>query len=130
MIFHTTKEIGDYGEAKAVTYLRLHGYTIKKRNWRTGKCEIDIIAETLRDLVFVEVKTRTYAPEMIEYGVPPKRAVSAEKQRFTRQAAQRFLRQYPTRKQPRMDVIEVWLVNTGSKKKPKVAKIHHIKAAY
>jgi len=130
MMLRTTKEIGNFGEAKAVHFLRWRGYMIRERNWRTGNWEIDIIAETRHDLVFVEVKTRTYTSEELEYGVPPGRAVNAEKQRHTRQAAQRYLRRYPTRKQPRMDVIEVWLVQDASLKKPKVAKIHHIKAAY
>ena len=130
MMLRTTKEIGDFGETKAVHFLRWRGYMIRERNWRTGNLEIDIIAETWRDLVFVEVKTRIYTSTELAYGIPPKHAVNAEKQRHTRQAAQRFLRRYPTRKQPRMDVIEVWLVQDSPLEKPKVAKIHHIKAAY
>ena len=130
MKFRNTKEIGDYGETKAVHYLRLRGYTVKERNWRAGKCEIDIIAATWRDIVFAEVKTRTYTAEELETAPPPGLAVNTEKQRHTRQAAQRYLYEYPTSKQPRMDVIEVWLLRSDSQKRPKVAKIHHIKAAY
>ncbi len=130
MKFHTTKEIGDFGEAKAARYLWLHGYTVKERNWRSGKCEIDIIATTWRDIVFTEVKTRTYTPETIVNAPPPGLAVHTEKQRHTRQAAQNYLFRHPTSKQPRMDVIEVWLLQTDPNKKPRVARIHHIKAAY
>lgn len=130
MRFHTTKEIGDFGETKAVHYLRLHGYTVKERNWRAGKCEIDIIACTWRDVVFAEVKTRTYTEQELAIAPPPGLAVHSEKQRHTRQAAQRYLYEHPTKKQPRMDVIEVWLVRSDPNKPPRVAKIHHIKAAY
>lgn len=130
MRFQTTKEIGDFGETKAVHYLRLHGYTVKERNWRAGRCEIDIIACTWRDVVFAEVKTRTYTARELAFAPPPSLAVNAEKQRHTRQAAQRYLYEHPTKKQPRMDIIEVWLVHTAPNKPPKVAKIHHIKAAY
>ena len=130
MKFCTTKEIGDYGEKKAVHYLRLRGYTVKERNWRAGKCEIDIIANTWRDVVFVEVKTRTYKKEELDTAPPPHLAVHAEKQRHTRYAAQQYLLRHPTPKQPRMDVIEIWLLPSEGSKKPKVAKIHHIKAAY
>jgi putative endonuclease len=126
----TTKEIGDYGEKKAVHYLRWHGYTVKERNWRAGKCEIDIIANTWRDIVFVEVKTRTYKKEELNSAPPPHLAVHAEKQRLTRYAAQQYLYAHPTTKQPRMDVIEIWLLQSEGNKKPKIAKIHHIKAAY
>ena len=58
MLFRTTKEIGDWGERRAVHYLRLRGYTVKERNWVSGKSEIDIIAATLKDIVFVEVKRK------------------------------------------------------------------------
>jgi len=129
--FQTAKEIGDFGEAKAVHYLRWHGYTVKERNWRAGKGEIDVIATTLRDVVFVEVKTRTYRSQSeLDSAPPPRTAVHAEKQRLTRQTARAYLFEHPTKKQPRMDVIEVWLIRDSDGKRPRVARIHHIKAAY
>ena len=126
----TTKDIGNYGEKLAVRYLRLHGYTVKERNWRTGHMEIDVIASTLRTLAFVEVKTRTYTPDTLHEAPPPGSAVKSEKQRLTRRAAQIYLFEHPTKKQPRMDVIEVWLIKATPEASPRVAKIHHIKAAY
>ncbi len=127
----TTKKIGDFGETKAVHYLRWHGYTVKERNWRAGKCEIDIIASTIRDVVFVEVKTRTYrSQDELEASPPPHTAVHSEKQRLTRQAAHAYLSKHPTKKQPRMDVIEIWLLQEEKSKRPKVARIRHLKAAY
>lgn len=130
MAFHNTKEIGDFGETVASRYLRLHGYRIKVRNWQSGKREIDIIAATIKDLAFVEVKTRTYTADELSFAAPPRMAVHSEKQRLTRLAAQEYLRFHPTKKRPRMDVIEVWLLQTTDKERPKVHKIHHIKAAY
>lgn len=128
--YQTTKEIGDLGERYAVHYLRLHGYTVKERNWFAGKCEIDVIAATLRDVVFVEVKTRTYDGDDWKNAPPPSLAVHAEKQRHTRSAAQRYLYLHPTKKQPRMDVIEVWLRKRTDGKRPRLLRIRHIKAAY
>jgi putative endonuclease len=130
MIFDTTKEIGDFGESRAVHYLRLRGYTVKERNWRYGKGELDIIAATPRSLVFVEVKARSYASEAAEQSPPPGSAVRADKKRLTRQTAQAYLHQHPTKKHPRMDVIEVFLEKNPTRKKPKVIKINHIKGAY
>ena len=124
------REIGDLGERRAARYLALRGYFIKARNWRFGKGEIDLIATTLRDVVFVEVKTRTYSSEELLIAPPPRLAVHAEKQRITRQTAQHYLRMHPTSKQPRMDVIEIRLVRGSNGNRPKVAEIHHIKAAY
>ena len=126
----TTKQIGDFGERMAVRYLRLRGYTVKERNWRSGHMEIDIIASNFTTIAFVEVKARTYTQETIDLAPPPGTAVKSEKQRLTRKAAKDYLWQHPTKKQPRMDVIEIWLVNDDKSGKTKVAKINHIKAAY
>ena len=130
MIPLNKKSIGDFGERKAASYLRRRGYRILERNWRSGKYEIDIIASTLRDLVFVEVKTRTYRQTDVENAPPPKNAVHSAKQEFTRRAAQNYLYHHPTKKQPRMDVIEVWLAQSNTTDKPKILKIEHLKAAY
>lgn len=130
MLFQTTKEIGDWGEKHAVHYLRLRGYTVKERNWRYGKGEIDIIASTLKEIVFVEVKTRSYDPNSVETAPPPGNAVRVDKKRMTRQTAMAYLHQHPTRRQPRMDVIEIWISKESDAKKPKVLKLNHIKGAY
>jgi putative endonuclease len=37
--------LGVRGEEMAADWLRQHGYTIRDRNWRSGRTEIDIIAE-------------------------------------------------------------------------------------
>lgn len=125
----SSAEIGKYGEWLAVRHLWCHGYAVKARNWRTGHLEIDIVAENLRDLVFVEVKTRTYTV-LDDAARPPKSAVNADKQQATRRAARRYLSLFPTKKQPRMDVLEIYLLKKEGTDKYKVAKIHHIKAAY
>ena len=129
-ISENTKQIGDFGERMAVRYLRLHGYTVKERNWRSGHAEIDIIAANLSTIAFVEVKTRTYTKETLQTAPPPGNAVKSEKQRLTRRAAKDYLWQNPTQKKPRMDVIEVWLVRDEKTERAKVVKINHIKAAY
>ena len=54
----TTKQIGDAAEAIAAQYLVANGYTIRERNWKTARCEIDIVAEKAEKLHFVEVKHR------------------------------------------------------------------------
>lgn len=126
----TTKEIGDFGERRAVNYLRLRGYTVKERNYRTGHYEIDIIAQRWKEIAFVEVKTRTYKTEELETAPPPGTAVRKDKQRFTRRAAQQYLYETQSKKRPRMDVIEVWLLEAPDGMRPKVWKIRHLKGVY
>lgn len=117
----TTKEIGDLGERKAANYLRRHGYWIKSRNFRAGKYEIDLIAESLFSLVFVEVKTRNYREKDLADPIRPSSAVDENKIQFVKRAAIQYLRQYPTWKKWRMDVIEVWMQEN------KVFRINRIK---
>ena len=55
------QKTGKVGEQKALSYLIEKNYKIIETNWRHKKCEIDIIASKNKELVFVEVKTRTYS---------------------------------------------------------------------
>lgn len=126
-----TQSVGQWGERRAMHYLLLRGYTVKERNWRAGHREIDLIVSNLRDIVFVEVKTRVYASaEEMQASAPPKHAVHSRKQQLTRQAARQYLAAHPTEKQPRMDVIEIFALRKEPKKRPKAVHINHIKAAY
>lgn len=129
MKYQTTKEVGAYGERIASRYLLRHGYLPIKRNYRSGKHEIDLIAVRFSVIAFVEVKTRTYRDGQ-EDQLPPSAAVNRDKIRFTRAAATAYLREHPTKKKPRMDVLEVWLSPSENEKKPKVLRIHYIPAAY
>ena len=103
---------------------------MKERNYRAGHYEIDIVAASLRTIAFVEVKTRTYAPEDIGVLPPPGSAVRSEKQSYTRRAARQYLYEHPTKKRPRMDVLEIWLEAVPDGCRPKVLRIRHIKGAY
>ena len=47
------------GEDLATEFLRKKGYKILERNFEANQGEIDIIAKDDKELVFVEVKTRT-----------------------------------------------------------------------
>ncbi len=130
MKYRTTKEIGAFGERVASRYLLRRGYLTVGRNYRSGKYEIDLIAIRFSVIAFVEVKTRTYRDGLSADSLPPSAAVDRDKIRFTRAAAGAYLREHPTKKKPRMDVVEVWLSPAENGKRPKVLKIHHIPAAY
>ncbi|WP_374310470.1 YraN family protein [Dongia sp.] len=49
---------GLFAESLAVAYLRLKGYRVLERNWRSKLGEIDILVRKGRVLALVEVKTR------------------------------------------------------------------------
>lgn len=127
----TTKATrGRFGEDAAAEYLEHNGYIIKERNIRFGRHELDIIAEDDMYIVFVEVKTRTEAPEnrLYTYGRPAS-AVTYEKRQNTVLAAREYLHRFPSSKRARIDVIEIYLARDNSSA-PKVSKINHIRNAF
>lgn len=52
------KKLGAWGESVAAHHLEAKGYQIVERNWRCGLGEIDLVAKSGTDYIFVEVKTR------------------------------------------------------------------------
>ncbi|WP_375405565.1 YraN family protein [uncultured Amnibacterium sp.] len=52
-------DLGRRGEDEAAAYLTALGWQIVDRNWRCASGEIDIVAMDGRELVIVEVKTRS-----------------------------------------------------------------------
>lgn len=124
--------IGRLGEDAAVDFLRKHGYTVIERNFRAGRNEIDIIATDKSYMVFVEVKSRTYRVEgEMPYGSPAT-AVTYDKQKRTLAAANEYIRiRGSGGKQPRIDVIEVFLSPSPRfADKKEVIKINHIVNAF
>ena len=123
-----TTEIGRKGEKIAARFLKKNGYKILETNRHESHNEIDIIAANREYIIFVEVKTRTVQNDdlYLPYGAPAV-AVDKRKQMRTVQAAQRYLSKHPAfGKQPRMDVLEIYL----EKSKGTVLKINHILDAF
>ncbi len=92
--------LGVKGENKAAEYLQGKGYKIRHRNWKTGKLELDIIAENNEYVVFAEVKTRTegFLGELNDI-------ITKEKQKLFVLAADSYIRKYDITKESRFDVI-------------------------
>lgn len=120
------KRLGDRGEAIAEEYLKNRGYTILERNWVSGKKELDIVALSGADVVFVEVKTT--ASDKAESFKRPAEFVDAEKRENLIDAAREYTA-YRKRVNPtgteyyRFDVIEVFL----NRETP---EINHIENAF
>lgn len=115
--------LGREGERRVAEYLRSKGYIILRRNWRDSRFgEIDIIAESRENIVFVEVKTRS--ANAIVSGVE---AVDARKAYRTKNAATVFMRKLNTVLPPRIDVAEV-TVDKGADGKY-IWKLNYIKSA-
>ena len=85
---YNTRITGTGYEARAAEYLKLKGYIILQRNYRTRYSEIDLIAEDEGYLVFIEVKYR----KSRKAGAPYE-AVDVKKQNRIRNAALFYLQE-------------------------------------
>ena len=95
-------ELGKEGEEEAAAYLKAHGYTILHRNWRSGRFELDIVAEKDNELIVIEVKTRRNN----EYGLPEE-AVTSRKIRHIVSSTDSYLKKYAIDLPVRFDIITV-----------------------
>lgn len=95
--------LGKRGEAIARHYLLSKGYTILAKNYRHRKGEIDLIAQCGRQLVAVEVKSRT----SLHYGVP-EAAISEQKIELISATAGHFQEMRKLELEIRFDVITIY----------------------
>ena len=96
------REVGQRGEDRAVEYLKKHGYRILARNWRTAWGELDIVAGSGKELVFVEVRTID-APD---FGFPEE-SVGPSKQRQLARLATAYVQHARFEGDWRIDVIAI-----------------------
>ena len=106
--------VGHLGEDAATEYYEKQGYRVAGRNLRFSHRELDLVVENDTSLVFVEVKTRKQTLGEVSPFGRPARAVGREKKRNTVLAAEAYLRAHPTPKQPRIDVVEVYISYRGN----------------
>ena len=67
-------ETGKQGESQARQYLEENGYNVLETNWRFHHYELDIVATDGKELVVIEVKTRSD-----NYLIAPEHAVNKGK---------------------------------------------------
>lgn len=117
-------ELGREGERRVAEYLRRKGYIILRRNWRDSRYgEIDIIAESRENIVFVEVKTRS--ENALVSGLE---AIDAKKVRRIQNAAQIFIKKLNTTLSARIDVAEVTVKKNADGKE--IWSLNYIKSAF
>ncbi len=113
-----SKTLGNRGEELASAFLIQKGYSIRHRNWHSGRTEIDIIAESNHQIIFAEVKTRSS-----DFTVHPTEAVNVPKQRTIMYAASNYISTYMIEKEARFDIITVIISDESY-------KINHIENAW
>lgn len=114
-----TNRAGRRGETLAAEHLRRAGLEILERNWRSGRCELDLVAREGEIVVFVEVKARSPGPQH------PLESLSRRQMRLLRRAAAAWIHAHPgIGREFRFDVVGVELQENGS------ARVHHVPSAF
>lgn len=115
---------GKAAELMVAAFLRKNGCIIAKMNYHSRYGEIDIIAETQKTVMFIEVKRRKQ-----DALVSPAESVDANKQRRIILTAEDFLSKSRLQHlQPRFDVAEVYEEDMPDGKTK--MRVHYIKNAF
>ncbi len=121
------RKLGDIGEKIARGYLKKQGYQILEQNYQKPWGEIDIITQKNKEIIFIEVKTRTVSEgQSLGYSPYPEENVGFNKKQKVIRTAQTYLleKKYPLETFWQIDVIAVEL-NIQTRK----ANLKHIKNA-
>lgn len=114
------KNMGLWGENKAVEFLKAKNYTILTRNYHSRFGEIDIIARKQNTIIFVEVKTRKntafgFSAEFVDY----------KKQQKIMKTAQLYINDnFNAEFDYRFDIIEVFHYDDNK------VNFNHLKGAF
>jgi putative endonuclease len=111
-------KFGQKGEDLACEFLQKKGFEIKVRNYRYKRAEVDIIAQSSKMLVFVEVKARSG----VAFG-NPEDSIDSKKENLILSAAENYMHENNTDINIRFDVISI--LKTGEK-----YSIEHIEDAF
>lgn len=95
-------DLGEMGETLAANFLVEHGLMILEKNFRFKSLEIDIIARSAKELIIVEVKTRTSVDMAF-----PRDSINIAKQKRLFNAAQAYIENRRLFLNVRFDIIEI-----------------------
>lgn len=101
-------DFGKTGEQISRNYLELHGYEVMDENWCFGKAEIDLIVYKDKQIIFVEVKTRSGNG----FG-EPEEFVNAAKQMHMAAAATEYIHLMDFKGEIRFDIIAILINKKG-----------------
>ena len=114
------KDRGDFGEDKAVEYLKSKEYKIIERNYKNKYGEIDIVAKDRGEFVFVEVRT-FFEGNLVN----PVESVFRDKRKRLLFMVRHYINYREIEGECRIDIIGINLDKNGE-----VKRIKHIEDAF
>lgn len=109
---------GEQAEQRAQLWFKRNGYEIKHINWYHDHKEIDLVVETGKYRVFVEVKYNN--ANAVNF---PESKVHKQKQKFLQQCARSYQFKFPTQKIIRFDIVSITQSDFS-------IQIYHVKDAF
>ncbi|MCF6094339.1 YraN family protein [Microaerobacter geothermalis] len=123
-MYHDRKKLGALGEELAVQYLLKKGYKIIQRNYRCPLGELDIIAKEGKELIFVEVRTKS----TLSFGSGLESITYAKRRKLV-QLGQYFLSQnFQHHVHYRFDVISIFIPRSNESPEM-IPEVVHIRNA-
>jgi putative endonuclease len=113
---HHRKELGALGEKIACDYLKKQHYQVIETNYRDKLGEIDIIALHKKQLVFLEVRTKTSS----SFGLPEESITLVKKRRLVSLALNYLQTHHDLPPEWRIDVVAVELNREGRLKRVEI----------
>ncbi|MGI5865710.1 MAG: YraN family protein [Myxococcales bacterium] len=110
---------GEAGESLAAEYFVERGYRVVERNFKSQLGEIDLVVEKGEQLVFVEVRARSY----VSFGYPEETISRAKRRKLSLAALYYVVSRRLTERVIRFDVLAVILTRSGP-------RIEHIEDAF
>ena len=104
--------IGQLGEQTVANHFKRRGYSIRDRNYRKKWGEIDIIAEKMNVVHFIEVKTVSYEtrfPSVTHGTWLPEENVERRKLGRLFRIIETWLSEYKYEGEWQLDVVSVWI---------------------
>ena len=113
-------ETGKWGEEQALAFIadQKPNWELLYKNWKYKKCEVDIICKDAKQIVFVEVKTRTGN----KFG-HPQEAVGYKKKVKLAEAASAFIEEIKHQGEIRFDIVSITIKKNNT-------EIYHIEDAF
>jgi putative endonuclease len=110
---------GEEGESLAAEYFAERGYRVLERNYKSQLGELDLVAEKGLQLVFVEVRSRSY----VSFGYPEETISRAKRRKLSLVALHYVVSRRLTERVIRFDVLAVIPTRSGP-------RVEHIEDAF
>lgn len=97
MLYQSLKQQGYQAETLVKNHYLAQGLTLREQNWTIPGGELDLIFESVEELIFVEVKSVEHTLDLDQY-------ISKKKLKTLERSIETYLMDHPSSKDLRLDI--------------------------